>query len=163
MRPRAPRRRASRSPVVAPLTVADDAPAVLSGGDDDSFALVLPPLPQPATTSATSGTAAKARRVMRVLPILLTPSVRDSTVASQDVLVVGLGATLSLPLARQRRVGHTACGRGRPMPRPHVEVVDARAVGGEEDGQEDDGGNLEHDRQRDRGSVAVLLEAEQAA
>src|SRR4051812_33383386 len=161
MRPRAPRRWASRSPVVAPLTVADDAPAVLSGGDDDSFALVLPPLPQPATTSATSGTAAKARRVMRVLPILLTPSVRDSTVALQDVLVVGL--TLSLPLARQRRVGHTACGRGRPMPRPHVEVVDARAVRGEEDGQEDDRGNLEHDRQRDRGSVAVLLEAEQAA
>ena len=44
-----------------------------------------------------------------------------------------------------------------------MEVLTGRAVRGEEDGQEDDGGNLEHDRQRDRRSVAVVLEAEQAA
>src|SRR6476660_4390401 len=86
------------SPVVAPLTVADDPSAVLSDGDDPfALVLLLPPPPQPATTSATNGTATTARRVMSLLPIMLTPSVGDSMVTSRQTLVVGLGATLFPP------------------------------------------------------------------
>src|SRR3954451_7756319 len=51
----------------------------------------------------------------------------------------------------------------RRASRPRVEVLDAGGGGGEEDGQEGDGGGFEGDGERDRGSVAVLLEAEQAA
>src|SRR3954451_20965885 len=154
--------RVAPSPVFAPLTVAEAASAVLRGGDD-AFVLVLPPLPQPAITSATSGTAAPARRVMGLLRIMLAPSVGTTWSLRAARLSSASGRLFCLPPAMQRRVGYTACGRGGPAPRPRVEVLNARAVRGEEDDEQDNGGGLEHDRQCDRGSVAVLLEAEQAA
>src|SRR3954465_5618362 len=137
------------SPVLAPLTVADDPSAVLSV--DAGLALVLPPLPQPAITSATSGTAAPARRVMGLLRIMLAPSVGTQWSLRGARLSSASGRLFCLTPAMQRRVGSTACGRGRPAPRPRVEVLNTGAVRGEEDDKQDNGGGLEHDGQCDRG------------
>src|SRR3954454_5196088 len=71
----------------------------------------------------------------------------------------------SSPLAfapRTRRSVRDRSSSARRARRPRAEVLDAGAVGGEEGGQEDDGGDFEGDGQCDGGSVAVFLEAEQA-